>query len=81
MSTTVISTIADAPTKTWVSINNRIASRTERGSQTAEYGVTVLVAVALALCVFGLITGGLLDKGIGDLLHAVLAHATALSDR
>lgn len=56
----------------------RLALRSERGAATAEYGVTILVAVALALAVFSLVTGGAFNDVISTLLKAVLSKATGL---
>ena len=50
----------------------------ETGAISAEYGMTILVAVALALCIFTLITNGAFDGVITTLLKSVLTRATSL---
>ncbi len=74
-----MSNIISLPTRYFVSVQNRTHELAERGSATAEYGVTVLVAVAMALCVFNIVTGGKLNGPIEDLLHGVLAKASAMT--
>jgi len=73
-----VSTLINVPARTVVATHNRLWVNDERGSQTVEYGVTILVAVALALSVFGLVTGGLFDSVITNLIKGVLGKAINL---
>ena len=61
-----------------LALARRMRSVSEFGAATAEYGVTILVAVALALAVFSLVTGGAFNGVITALLKGVLSKATAL---
>lgn len=48
----------------------------ERGQATAEYGVVILVAVALGMAVLSLFTGGVFDSFLGSMIKQVLKAAT-----
>lgn len=57
-------------------INPRsLRMRDERGQATAEYGVVILVAVALGMAVLMLFTNGIFDGVLGDLVKHVLKSA------
>lgn len=47
----------------------------ERGQATAEYGVVILVAVALGMAVLMMFTSGVFDSMLGDLIKGVLKAA------
>ena len=55
-----------------------VARRDQRGQSTAEYGVVILVAIALGTAVLMLFTGGALDDSLKGLLQKVLSTATAM---
>jgi Flp pilus assembly pilin Flp len=52
--------------------------RNELGQSTAEYGIVVLVAIALGTAVLMLFTGGVFDDGLSSLLSTVLSTAASM---
>lgn len=73
-----MSNITLLSTRAYVGTQNRFALRSEAGQATSEYGVVVLVAIALALAVAALFTGGKFDDILKSLVGKALETATGM---
>ena len=65
-------------TRVFVAIQNRLMARGEQGQATAEYGVVLLVAIALGMAVLMLFTGKAFDGVLTSLLKKVLQTAAGM---
>jgi len=54
-----------------------LPARNQKGQATSEYGVVILIAIALGLAVLMMFTKGVLDGPLQDLLEKVLKAAAA----
>lgn len=55
-----------------------LAAQSQRGQATSEYGVVLLVAIALGMAVFALFTTGSMDTILQGFLKKALTMATSL---
>lgn len=55
-----------------------VSRRDQLGQSTAEYGVVILVAIALGAAVLMLFTGGAFDGPLTSLLNTVLSAAQSM---
>lgn len=72
-----MSRIREASLRALVALQTRTASD-ERGQSTAEYGIVILIAIALGTAVLMLFTGGKMDGALTGLLSKVLTTATGM---
>lgn len=73
-----MSNITTISTRAVVVAQNRLASRNEAGQSSSEYGIAILVAIALGLAIMAIVTSGSLDAVVTTLLQKVLQTAGAM---
>ncbi len=64
----------------YVNVVNRLARMRsdERGQATAEYGVVILIAIALGMAVLALFTTGSIDESLSGFIKKALSMATKM---
>jgi Flp pilus assembly pilin Flp len=74
----MFSTFNTVSTRAFVTAFNRLPKKDETGQATSEYGVVILVAIALAMAVAMLFVSGKFDGLLGGLVEKALSTATGM---